>query len=832
MAPGKSVEWVRQSQGVNADCKVLRCTCPTCSFMIVLKRAKKDEQTLKFWRVSSKSFYAHDAWCDSPAVGKFKEYAKDPRVQALFMRKNVSHRHIQEFIKQEYGVGVLPSFITSLKDAVRAQVEAEDEEDNAMLVPMMQDVVMRNRDACAKLRAGGNDVLITWATVATQSNRDLLRGLHEKKLEIAAIALPWTKALVEDEVGPPVLAVDAAHTAVGTRISVVSARVFNTNMPLVVAVHKAEDAATILWLLKFAREAVPGLFTRQRTSIISDRGKAVIKALDEFAAFMRNNHGTNLQVLYCKAHIFRNVIANFPELRKIAFNTLKHLIKGCLFAVSEFAFDRALKLLDEAHAQVSKKKKKKNQGSDVPTVPLAPEAGSDSDSSGEETAEGEVNDDAGDEVDGREATLETARAVGDGFHVAEAGKDADDVDGDSRLFALPAESGDDSEALLDDEAEQLKGVQKVWKHPSDYIKALPLHRFMVHKLDCTDFGVHTSNSAEGTFSWMLREHLREGNILRTFMGILKSGPVFIDRSRKKLLRLQAEKVRFAAFYPSAHLSGKYARQGDYIHLYCAEDVTENSCTVRHNLARRLGLHNVSWSAATPNAAPAQNPNVHWSLTPTSWGGSKRVLCDGSCLRPQREGFACIHVVRAAQEIEVAQEKKAFIESCFAPFYQVEYLLSKIKARGGYAVTHPSVMNLQLGPKLRALSRRKLAVHWDAQNGGRPESQEEELAFPVTEEDLDAIIAEARGPRIPSNGEIVPPPRLPGQRICGCCGLAGHYRKTCPQEAGSTSSVAAVAGDEVAMCASEVVQLEEQVKLKRAQLAVRIAEQKKARAAND
>lgn len=63
-----------------------------------------------------------------------------------------------------------------------------------------------------------------------------------------------------------------------------------------------------------------------------------------------------VQVLFCKAHILRNIVSNFAELRELGVKSFR-LIKACLFAVSQDAFEEALTKLDDAYKAVATNKK-------------------------------------------------------------------------------------------------------------------------------------------------------------------------------------------------------------------------------------------------------------------------------------------------------------------------------------------------------------------------------------------------------------------------------------------------------------------------------------------
>jgi hypothetical protein len=363
---------------------------------------------------------------------------------------------------------------------------------------------------------------------------------------------------------------------------------------------------------------------------------------------------------------------------------------------------------------------------------------------------------------------------------------------------------------------------------------------LVFKLQHTDFGVHTTNSAEGSFSWMLRGGFRDGYVVGCILRVLKTVPTFLFQSQLTYMaRLQEKKVAFAPFYPSASLDKKYSRPS-FVKEYVKSSPHAVGCTVQHFLSRRMGVHNVLWPARTTTAAVA---TATWWLRPATWGGPRSVMCDGTCLRSQREGFACVHVLKGVSDL-ANEEKLDIFRSSFAPFYQVGHLLSRLLEAQGYAVELPNLANLSAGPRLRSLAKRKVEVQWNAKNGGRRVEEDgdddDDVAEPVSEEELDRIIADLRPDRIASNGEVEFPQFSSGQRRCKLCGQQGHYQKTCPNPNArptppSSRSGAALSSesaesefDGFASQVQAVQVMEATLKLKRAQLALAAGKLKKSK----
>jgi hypothetical protein len=162
---------------------------------------------------------------------------------------------------------------------------------------------------------------------------------------------PWAPFLVRQTMGPSVFSLDAAHSTNDTGyMSCIGMRTAGTNVPLVMSWHLSEDSKSIKELLRFAYRRIPGWLRDKGSSIITDRGRAIISALD---AFFEESELEGVQRLHCKVHLIRNVIANFPLLREMDPKALLKLLKNVFYATSESALNAALDALDAEYDKLA-----------------------------------------------------------------------------------------------------------------------------------------------------------------------------------------------------------------------------------------------------------------------------------------------------------------------------------------------------------------------------------------------------------------------------------------------------------------------------------------------
>ncbi len=163
------------------------------------------------------TMWTHNAFCDALPAGHLDEYARDPRIQQLFLKQNVTQKDVIGLIKSLYHVDVVPSFVSRLKDRVIDVMAKEDEIDNAKFIPVLQDLTQRNREAAAYIETkDGGEASITAKTASNS-----YASMDGKKLMRAFLVMPWSNRIAEDRMGPAVIALDSARTHDGTRVSVI-----------------------------------------------------------------------------------------------------------------------------------------------------------------------------------------------------------------------------------------------------------------------------------------------------------------------------------------------------------------------------------------------------------------------------------------------------------------------------------------------------------------------------------------------------------------------------------------------------------------------------------
>ena len=791
----RQLQWDSNGAGVNSAQKALMCTGLGCDFRARFKRLKPSV----LWKVDmAASRLHHVSFCGGCALGSIDQLANDPFISELFSKNNVTQRDIADYARTHYEIDLTPTDITRLKEKVEKTVLKEIKANHLRLVPFLiactssndtMTVHLRFRLEAAKpetttiLFARGQMFHVNKATSTELSLKDM-GWLQGATILLVLVVWPWAEALLD--CGPPVYALDAAHTREGLgRISHVGIRVAGTNVPLATQLHEHEDAESMKILFDTLLESVPKMLKRP-LAIISDRGRAIRAALDSIAS---ERPKQRFQVLYDKPHLFRNIVARFPALKRLGNDRVLTLVNSVLYATNDQLFEGALAELDKDYAEVAPKHRRA-----APTPAASAEQ-----------SEGVVRDGA------------AWRLSGDG-----------EEPDDAALFA-----GNELSSYL----ESIKDKDESELKPSDYVRRIPPEHFLVYAMPYSDHNVNSSNSVEAQNSWQLRRGLRDCCPSLALFGIMTAVSTFLSNQRDKIdsyRKLHPQEVAFPC-WPSASRGndtpGKRVNEYSVSNLSAQGDPDDASgrqaltlsALVCHSTPGRT--HPVRWAPqrvfewCNPPAAHSER-YTHWCSRPSASGA----FCGGGCFGPQREGIACTHWLRAAAEPEWLGHQRALpgqaatckrcvaevarldaskesdycsvVAKVFAPWYRVETLLDMLKK---VRIEVPSLPDLASGPEFVPISPfPKFQPLWNKSNGGRPVDESA---------DSDEVMGKPpMSPRKRHSGELDPSSPKRAYR-CSECGSLGHNKRKCSQVA----LAAAPRGEATAMVVATAPVLEVQTK---------------------
>ena len=920
--PDRQMRWRERGPLVKGTCKILECaSAQLCPCKVVIKK------TQELWRVDlPRSSLRHGILCNSLPHGDARNFACDPVVHELFLRTNVQQIDLIRHMQRAHQLTVNPMWVTRLKDLVLQEMDKMRQRSARAVIPVLMRMTAANPTARALVvaRKGGEEVTVKFGVPGKPppSLGELNASLQGAQLERTLVVLPWARRVIELKLGPPVLAMDGTFLTDGANLGVLAARAFGTIIPVAVQWQRAESADSMYAMLCAARKQLPELFNAEDASLIIDRGRAVIAAAERFV----REHNPNVQILYCKEHILRNLLANFPAFRSLDTGERDAIRKNVVYATSELRFNAALNALDAKYAKLSGKRAARvavggtvasagaesaagQRGGSLPsastssgargggaqagassTAQRAPSGAQDggaqagaqtsasqrggaragaktraSQRSGTQAgAQASAPQGGGAKLGvrtgaragalqrgganlggqagasqrgarrrrghgGGDAEAESSSGESDGVAVelsSRSGRTASDASDDETTSGVPdgaewtgghligegfyaadeeayvsndqgtqrAAFGDASvEPILDDEeahrAALKVGRPGVWRKPSDYVRAIPGARFLVFMLRHTDYGINTSNPAEGVNGYLKRGDMRTGDIASNLITLLQTVPRLFWEKFLSLEQLDRKGEWVVPWWPSAFLGGREKHPGEFVAEYAA--IQKHGAGARVQRSGSLRYHDVSWVKRPPAGSTA-----HWSVTwALAASGEHHVMCNGGCMCPQREHRPCVHLMRAVGHLS-GEEQRVIASSATAKYYQVGYLLAQWRVADNFAVNVPNLEDVCDGPELRPIvTPRRVKVQWDAHNGGRPE-QADETQEALDFEEMDRLIAATvDSDRILSIGEI--------RKKCGKCGEKGHNVRTCPRlQGGAAELPAGVSAQDVAVKLAE------------------------------
>jgi len=550
--------------------------------------------------------------------------------------------------------------------------------------------------------------------------RAQLVAIKEATLESLVVVFQWAQAA--NACGAPVLFIDGAHVSktagYGCMITV-SARVVNTYIPVAMAFSLTEESGIILELLKQLKECAPEAFLRDLAALFSDRGAAIIKAVDLFV----ETQAPRMAHFHCRLHVLLNFFKTFPALRKETERSTS-LVKALLYALNEEQWLKAAGQLDAHYLGLTgfkeKAKGKKAHAAGkgtagaaavaavvaasaaAPASAAAEEAGAAADTTAADTAEDAAAD--------AEKVEPLPDAFGDTFPNV-----ADMNDADVELI-IPDSDVKAAKAIPSSAA----GGEKPTYTPSHYaleLKRLIGPKIFVHCMTRTDLGFNATSPSESLNGVLKRRGLRDTDITSALLGIMSMTGAFFKGARDEVNKNIANNNVIVPCWPS------YSRgqtQASSMNDLCLVDEAETSCTVVHNKYPSRRHHVELWEDGHQSGA-----STHWTQGLSPFG----TACNGLCYTPQREHIACAELVlfirRKAHSApkEVQEERfRALLKSVHAPWYHADYLQAALRIRPLLGMRLPTLKDLSAitGFILNPVKPfAKPSVDRLASNGGRP-----------------------------------------------------------------------------------------------------------------
>ena len=767
---GKAVIWQRTGRGVKGGSegkKVVTCvdtSCQACVEAVGWRRAKRsddarvraggDEAEGAVKEHGGEAFVVsfvqttHAAHCRAGQAVTLEDLAKYPRVQKLVMRAS-SQEEISEAIRLSVGRTLSASEVSRVAEKVRELLKTRRIDEYREVVPLLSELAKMNPTfgAALTVKASSGPVTINYG-VFKGSNEPLppsFNALDGARLSSVLVLWPWATDV--EALGPPITAADAMHTKCKQGyLANVSMRVAKRNVSLLTIWVGSEDADAWRTVLSRAKTHLK-IQLQPGTSVITDRGTALLRAVDDVLE--------GVQSLFCRPHLSRNVVHNFPELKRLG-EKLKKVLDNVFYARTHQDLDTALKQIDIEWDRVKPRGESAGAGGDAPSG---------------------------------------AGAVGP---ASGSGAAADPADDDS-------ESDDEDDPLTANTKPRTVIKREDNEKPSEYVKRIGLDKFCVACMRAPNGDVPSNNAAEAQGSWFLRD-IRFLSPARAIIAIFRAHALCFYNA---VADLKKHKEHGELLYPCWPFHEKFKEELARVEDYQVKRLSDSEYTVTYVGAARGDEFTTSHVVRLDFDVPVDESKP-WSVTPRR-GHS----CNAGCYVPQVRRAVCPHMMAAlrmrypgswakqdklgdaqleAKRTEDANVYRTALRSVVALYYQVDYLLDRMQplvALGKFFI--PSIEDLVVGPRLNPIFPiPDLLAKYQAANGGRP-------------------VAEAR---VRSNGE----PEMveaAGQRKRACLGKKytcrvcrshgetgeGHTKRSalCPHN-GKAASGAAALGESAAAAA--------------------------------
>ena len=278
----------------------------------------------------------HASTCSSPAHMTDDDLTSEtPVIRALFTARE--QKNAIDFVRENYAVELTASGVTRLRDKVVEKVSTQRKTEYKKVVPLLQAMADANAEFGAEVlvkTTGGADVTVLFGLLKPESFAPVSdASLNGARIVHLLVLWPWARRI--EALGPPVAGADAMHSkAKQGHMFNLSMRVGKRYVSLLTMWAKTENQAAWGILFRRAREHLK-VIMQPGTSVISDRGKALIAALAEFP---------DVQHLFDRPHLLRNVTFHFPELSQLG-DALPTQLDNIFYARTDENWEAALKML-------------------------------------------------------------------------------------------------------------------------------------------------------------------------------------------------------------------------------------------------------------------------------------------------------------------------------------------------------------------------------------------------------------------------------------------------------------------------------------------------------
>lgn len=252
----------------------------------------------------------HLSTCRSPISLSIKDLAKIPHVKHALLSAR-SQDDVLESVRFNSGVTISPTDVSRLRaEADRLIHEAREVEYDKLLpfCSLLEQDHPGTFGALVVLKpVGASETAVKFGVF-----RDTARASSPSLVcaRIVHVVVLWPWATFIETLGPPVASADAMHSKANQgQIFNLSMRVAGHYAALLTMWAKTENAEAWKTLFDLARAHLK-VIMQHGTSVISDRGKALIAALTAYP---------DVQHLFDRPHLMRNIMYFFPELKQLPF---------------------------------------------------------------------------------------------------------------------------------------------------------------------------------------------------------------------------------------------------------------------------------------------------------------------------------------------------------------------------------------------------------------------------------------------------------------------------------------------------------------------------------